>query len=81
MKTLPLAATLAALLGAAAPAPLLAQSGGQATPLTFEQVQRKYPQMSYVHIDKCDKNHDGMFTQAEMACVESIYQVMYRDPN
>jgi hypothetical protein len=35
--------------------------------------------MSPIHIEKCDGNGDGIYTQAEQACVASIYRVMYRN--
>ena len=47
--------------------------------LTLEQVERKYPRMSYVHINKCDYDGNGTFTRTEMLCVSGIYQQMYLD--
>lgn len=52
-----------------------AQSGG----LTLAQVERQYPRMSPVHIRKCDRDGDGIYTRSEMLCVQSIYQAMYID--
>jgi hypothetical protein len=76
MKPAALAAVLAALLlPAALPAPVAAQGSG----LTLDQVQRKYRKMNEVHIVKCDRNGDGLFTRSEMLCVSSIYQAMYLD--
>lgn len=65
---------LVALLALAATAfPTVAQDTG----LTQAQVQAKYPRMSPVHIKKCDRNGDGVYTRTEMLCVSSIYQQMY----
>ena len=66
-------AALAILIGTALPA--VAQ---QAT-LTLQQVERKYPRMSYVHIEKCDHSGDGQFNRTEQLCVANIYQAMYVD--
>ena len=33
--------------------------------------------MKAVHIQKCDRDGDGIYTQTEMLCVASIYQAMY----
>jgi hypothetical protein len=70
-----LAALAAALLQGLPPAPAAAQEGG----LTLAQVERKYRNMNEVHISKCDKNGDELFTRTEMLCVSSIYQAMYLD--
>lgn len=67
---LALATTLAA--GAVA-APIPAQD----STLTLQQVERKYPRMNAVHIEKCDRDGDGLYTRTEMLCVESIYRTMY----
>ncbi len=45
--------------------------------LTLQQVERKFPLMSVIHIEKCDKLDDGLYDTGEMACVRSIYDVMY----
>ena len=37
----------------------------------------KYPRMKTVHIEKCDRDGDGIYTKTEMLCVQSIYQAMY----
>ena len=37
--------------------------------------------MNEVHIQKCDRDGDGLFTRTEMLCVASIYQAMYLDRN
>jgi hypothetical protein len=63
------------ILGLALPA--VAQ---QAT-LSLEQLERRYRNMSPVHIEKCDYDRDGVFTKTEQLCVASIYQVMYLDHN
>jgi hypothetical protein len=66
---------LAALL-AATPLtvpPAIAQTGA----VTLAQVEARYPRMSEVHIVKCDRNGDGLFGNAELACVRSIYHAMY----
>jgi hypothetical protein len=57
------------------PLPAIAQQGGT---LTLEQVERRFPGMSPIHIEKCDHDDDGLYTQGELACVQSIYNVMYR---
>jgi hypothetical protein len=59
----------------AAGLPAVAQ---QAT-LSLEQIERKYRQMSIVHIEKCDYDGNGQFTKAEQLCVAGIYQAMYLD--
>lgn len=35
--------------------------------------------MSPIHIEKCDKLGDELFDRGELACVNSIYGVMYLD--
>ncbi len=35
--------------------------------------------MSPVHIEKCDRNGDEIYTRIEMQCVAGIYQAMYLD--
>jgi hypothetical protein len=70
MRTLPFALVIA---GVALPA--LAQ---QST-LSLEQVERKYRNMSVVHIEKCDYDGDDRFTRTEQFCVAGIYQQMYLD--
>jgi hypothetical protein len=50
----------------------------QAT-LTLAQIERKYRNMSPVHINKCDYDKDGQFTRTEQLCVAGIYQQMYLD--
>lgn len=57
--------------------PIRAQGGAEGVPLA--QVERKYRQMSPVHIEKCDFNHDEVFTPTEMTCVQNIYRSMYLD--
>jgi len=66
---------LAALLVTAPAAAAFAQAQG----LTLEQVERKYPRMSYIHINKCDYDGNGIFTRTELLCVSGIYQQMYLD--
>ena len=41
------------------------------------QVESMYPRMKPVHIEKCDRNGDGLYTKSEMLCVQSIYHAMY----
>jgi hypothetical protein len=67
----------AALLLALPLTPALAQTAG----LTLEQVERKYPRMSPVHIKKCDYDGSGTYTRTELLCVSGIYQQMYLDRN
>ena len=55
--------------------PALAQTSG----LTLDQVERKYPRMSPVHIKKCDHDGNGIYTRTELLCVSGIYQQMYLD--
>ena len=50
----------------------------QAT-LSLAQIERKYRNMSPVHINKCDYDRDGQFTRTEQLCVAAIYQQMYLD--
>jgi hypothetical protein len=57
--------------------PLAPAAFAQSSGLTFAQVERKYPRMSPVHIEKCDHDGDGLYTRSEMLCVSSIYQAMY----
>jgi hypothetical protein len=64
---------LAALVLAVPLAPASAQQPG----LTLIQVEAQYPRMSPVHIQKCDRNGDGLYTRSELLCVRSIYQAMY----
>ena len=71
MQTKPLAALLLAA-GAALPLPAGAQAG-----LTLAQVESAYPRMKPVHIEKCDRTGDGVYTKSEMLCVQGIYQAMY----
>jgi hypothetical protein len=52
-------------------------AAGQEGGLTLAQVESRYPRMSSVHIEKCDKNGNGIYTKTEMLCVQSIYNVMY----
>ena len=70
MRLLP-AGLATALLAAAVPA--FAQE------LTLAQVERKYRGMAEVHILKCDRNGNEMFTRTELLCVSGIYQQMYLD--
>ncbi|HVH01481.1 MAG TPA: hypothetical protein VM891_00730 [Amaricoccus sp.] len=55
--------------------PLAAQEAG----LTLAQVERKYRKMNEVHILKCDRDGNRIFTRSEMLCVQSIYQTFYLD--
>ena len=77
MPRLLLGLLIAIPLALPAPAPVTAQAAG----LTLDQVQRKYRRMNEVHILKCDRDRDLIFTPTEMLCVSSIYQVMYLDRN
>jgi hypothetical protein len=49
--------------------------GDLAVPLA--QVEARYPRMSYVHIVKCDKDGDQLYSRIELSCVRSIYHAMY----
>ena len=53
--------------------PALAQQAA----LSLQQVERKYPRMSIVHIEKCDYDGDGSFTRTEQICVANLYRAMY----
>lgn len=78
MRTFLIAATISAMVfGTTAPPAGAQYAGTQAAGLTFDQVQRKYRRMSPVFITKCDRNGDGIYTNAEMQCVAGIYQAMY----
>jgi hypothetical protein len=66
------------LLAAALALPLPAAAQAQAG-YTLDQVESMYPRMKAVHIKKCDRNGDGVYTRSEMLCVQSIYQAMYID--
>ena len=52
-------------------------AAAQAGDLTFEQVQRKYRQMSPVFIRKCDRDGDGLYSRVELQCISGIYSAMY----
>jgi hypothetical protein len=69
----PLATTVIAAL-AALPLPAVAQAQAG---YTLAQVESLYPRMKPVHIEKCDRNGDNLYTRSEMLCVQSIYQAMY----
>ena len=44
---------------------------------TLQALKRKYPGMSEIHIQKCDKNGDGLYERGELDCVSSLYSAMY----
>ncbi len=73
--------SLAAALVLAIPLvqPLAPAAFAQSSGLSLTQVEQKYPRMSPVHIKKCDRDGDGIYTRSEMLCVQSIYQAMYID--
>jgi hypothetical protein len=71
----PLAITLIATL-AALPLPAAAQAPAG---YTLAQVESLYPRMKPIHIQKCDRNGDNLYTKSEMLCVQGIYQAMYID--
>ena len=52
-----------------------AYQGDVAVPLA--QVEARYPRMSYVHIAKCDKDGDQLYSRIELSCVRSVYHAMY----
>ena len=62
-------------------APLLACAGPNATQsdvaVPFAQVEARYPRMSKVHIVKCDRNGDQLFSRIELNCVSGIYRAIY----
>jgi hypothetical protein len=66
---------LLALMMAGPALPAVAQQA----PLSLDQIERKYRNMSSIHINKCDYNKDGEFTRTEQLCVAGIYQQMYLD--
>lgn len=59
--------------------PLAPAAFAQSAGLTLTQVEQKYSRMSPVHITKCDRDGDGIYTRSEMLCVQGIYQAMYID--
>ena len=71
--------SLAALLLLALLQPLATAAFAQQAGLTLAQVERKYPRMSPVHIEKCDRDGNEIYTRAEMACVEGIYNALNND--
>lgn len=73
MRLTPAPALLLAAL--AAPLPALAQAQG----MTLAQVEARYPRMKTVHIEKCDRDGDEIYTKSELLCVQGIYQAMYLD--
>jgi hypothetical protein len=77
MTARPLAAAL--LLAVPLVQPLAPAAFAQSSGLTLAQVEQKYPRMSPVHIEKCDRDGDGLYTRSEMHCVAGIYQAMYLD--
>lgn len=68
------AAAVAVTAPSLAPVAAVAQGSGG---LTLQQMERKYPRMSPVHIAKCDFHGDGVYDRGEQACVSSIYSTMY----
>ena len=66
------------LLAAAAALPLPAAAQSQAG-YSLAQVESMYPRMKTVHIEKCNRDGDNVYTKSEMLCVKSIYQAMYID--
>jgi hypothetical protein len=66
------------LVAASLAVPAVAQQGQS---LTLAQVERKYRDMSPIHIEKCDRNGDELYTNAELQCVAGIYRAMYQDSN
>lgn len=70
-----LTATFALSLLAPFAPPLAAQEAG----LTLAQVERKYRKMNEVHILKCDRDGNQIFTRSEMFCVQGIYDALYLD--
>jgi hypothetical protein len=71
----PMRSLLLSLMVVSLALPALAQQGT----MTLDQIERKYRNMSPVHIAKCDYDGDGLFTRTEQLCVAGIYQQMYRD--
>ena len=56
---------------------LAAADPAAAQGVTLDQVERQYPRMSVVHIVKCDRDGDGLFSRGELLCVRGIYSAMY----
>ena len=71
----PTRALALALATLAAAPPGFAQTQG----LTLAQVEARYPRMKAVHIEKCDRDVDNVYTKSELLCVQGIYQAMYID--
>lgn len=65
------------VLGVAIAASAAAAVIAQTSTVMLEQLERKYPRMKAVHIEKCDRDGDGLFTKPEQVCVASIYRTMY----
>lgn len=63
----------AAVAASAATAAVVARN----STMTFEQMERKYPRMTAVHMRKCDRDGDGLYNRAEALCVSSVYSTMY----
>lgn len=66
---------LAAIIAASGAGVALAE----AKTLTLAEVEREYPRMNPIHIEKCDRDGDGLYNQAEQVCVGSIYRQMYEN--
>jgi hypothetical protein len=71
--------TLTTMLLAASAALTLPATAQTQAGLTLAQVEARYPRMNTVHIEKCNRDGDNIYTRTEMLCVQSIYQAMYID--
>ncbi len=43
---------------------------------TFQDMQRRFPNLAPRHIEMCDRNRDGVFSRGEQACVGSVNDAM-----
>lgn len=69
---------LGLVLGAMASPALAQYPVVRDTPVPLARLERDYSRMNVVHIEKCDRDHDGMYTKLEQLCVASIYRTLYR---
>jgi len=58
---------------------LASPAAAAATPWTLRQVKSHYPGMNMVHIEKCDRNGDGLFDRGDRGCLSGIYNALYRE--
>ena len=66
----------AACFAASLAFPLIAGPAGAQSGVPLSQMERQYPNMSPIHIQKCDRNGDGLYDRGEQACVSSMWGVL-----